>query len=253
MSAKFSPEDINALTQAVSDDLALLNALQATELEAQTLAELKFLGFPEGLGLNLGSEKATSILNHLESVVANWPDEPDSACLDDLAADFAAIYLNGQFGASPHESYWLDEDHLVMQKPMFEVRKLYQAHGMAVENWRNRADDHIVIELNFLAEIVKMTGDQNNLSVAATFLDEHLLRWVDQFAGRVASHSESDFYTGLTLLTAVYCDELRDLLAVMLDEPRPDPAEIELKMREKLKEAIKVAPPQFGPESGPTF
>ena len=252
MSAKINPEDVNALTQAVSDDLALLSALQATELEVQTLAELKNLGFPAGLGLNLRSEKATSILNHLESVVTNWPEKPDSAYLDDLAADFAAIYLNGQFGASPHESYWLDEDHLVMQKPMFEVRELYQAHGMAVENWRSRADDHIVIELNFLAEIIK-AGDQNNLNVAATFLDEHLLRWVDQFAGRVASHSESDFYTGLTLLTAVYCDELRDLLAVMLDEPRPDPAEIELKMREKQKEAIKVAPPQFGPGSGPTF
>ena len=253
MPTKNNSEALITLSHAIGDDLALLSALQATELEAQTLKELKNLGFPGGLGLNLRSEKADSILNHLHSIVKNWPDEPDSACLDDLAADFAAIYLNGQFGASPHESYWLDEDHLVMQKPMFEVRELYQAHGMEVENWRSRADDHIVIELNFLAEIIKAGKQQDNLNVAATFLDEHLLRWVDQFAGRVASHSESDFYIGLTLLTAVYCDELRDLLAEILGEPRPDPAEIETKMREKQKESIKVAPPQFGPESGPTF
>ena len=238
--------NIGILAHAISDDLVLLSALHATELEAQTLVELKHLGFPEGLGLRFTSERGATILDHLSKVIKTWPDQVDEAFLHGLAADYAAIYLNAQLGASPHESFWLDEESLVMQKPMFEVRDLYRENGMHVENWRSRADDHLVNELNFMAEIIKDDGNPAALSIVACFMDEHLLRWIDQFSDRVASHCESDFYIGLMLLTAVYCDELRDLLATILEQPRPTPEEVEARLREKQPEPIKVAPPQTG-------
>lgn len=246
MSTQLDLGMVVTLSRAISDDLVLLSALHATELEAQTLVALKDLGFPDGLGLRLISDQSATVLNHLRQVIKEWPDEADSRFLDGLAADYAAIYLNAQVGASPHESFWLDEERLVMQKPMFEVRDRYFEQGMRVENWRSRADDHIVNELNFLAEIIKLDDGLENLSVAACFLDEHLLRWVDQFAERVAAHSESDFYSGLVLLTGIYCNALRDLLAVILDQPRPDPEDIDVRMREKEADPIKVAPPQMG-------
>lgn len=251
MHAKPDPSSIAIVSQAIGDDLALLSALHATELEAQTLSELKALGFPNNLGLNLNSEPSADILNHLSRVTAQWPDQADSSYMDNLAADYAAIYLNAQIGASPHESFWLDEEHLVMQKPMFQVRDQYQRQGLCVENWRSRADDHIVNELNFLAEMVKADMGQGKLAVAASFLDEHLLRWIDEFANRVAARSESDFYSGLALLTAVYCDELRSLLEVILLQPRPSKEEIEARMNEKEPDSVKVAPPL--PGIGPSW
>lgn len=241
------------LTQAIRDDLALLSALQATELEAETLAEIKALGFPDGLGLHLKSAESIDVLNRLSELVQQWPDKADSNCLTNLAVDFAAIYLNAQTGASPHESFWIDEERLLMQKPMFEVRDRYFEQGMKVKNWRSRADDHIVNELNFLANVIEIKNDSNTLSIAARFLDEHLLRWIGQFSDRVASHSESDFYSGLALLTTAYCEELRDLLAVILNKPRPKPKEIETRMKEKYAEPIRVAPPQIGSGAGPTW
>ena len=40
---------------------------------------------------------------------------------DELAADFAAIYLTHGLSASPYESVWLDEEGLAMQGPMFQT------------------------------------------------------------------------------------------------------------------------------------
>jgi TorA maturation chaperone TorD len=49
------------------------------------------------------------------------------------------------------------------------------------------------------------------------------LRWIEEFAERVADRCSTRFYAGLALLTAAYLDELRDLLARLLDQPRPAP------------------------------
>lgn len=251
MSISYEFDELSTLSQAISQDLTLLSALHATELKAQTLLELKTLGFPEGLGLQLHSDQSAPILKHLKEVVQKWPDQADDALLDNLAADYAAIYLNSQIGSSPHESFWLDEEHLVMQKPMFEVRDKYREYGLKVDNWRSRADDNIVNELSFLAYVIQSEQPLKGFSVVAQFLDEHLLRWVGSFSERVAGFSQSDFYSGLGLLTAVYCDELRDLLASLLNEPRPSAEEIAKRMSEKEKKGpIKVAPPQFAAGPG---
>ena len=246
-------DNITTLTQAISDDLTLISALQATELEAQTLTELKKLGFPDGLGLCLRSEKSITILNHLRSVVQQWPDKTGSTLLNDLAVDFTAIYLTAQLGAAPSESYWLDEEQLVMQKPMFEVRDLYREHGFKVENWRSRADDHLINELNFLSQIIGLDPALDKLPVAANFLDEHLLRWLGEFSERVAGRCEGDFYSGLVLLTAAYCEELRDLLAIILEDPRPSREEVEARIKERAPKEDKLRLPECGSGSGPTW
>jgi hypothetical protein len=85
----------------------------------------------------------------MRTALASLPDSPDAALLDELAADFAAIYLTGAFGASPSESYWLSDDHLVCQDAMFDLRKLYAENGLAVPDWRKRPDDHLVFQLQF--------------------------------------------------------------------------------------------------------
>lgn len=244
---------INTLFHAIGEDLGLLSVLHAAELEVKTIAELKALGFPNGLGLHLKSRRSVKTLKQLSKVVQRWPDKVEIDFLHNLDAEFTAIYLSAQIGVSPQESYWLDEEQLVMQKQMFQVRELYQVHGLRVDNWRLRADDHLVNELNFLTKILGEKIYQNKLEVAARFLDDHLLQWIDQFADIVAERSESAFYRGLALLTASYCNELRDLLELILDQPRPSPDQIKMRLNESIAKAVKVAPPTFGAASGPTW
>jgi TorA maturation chaperone TorD len=74
----------------------------------------------------------------------------EPASLDELAADYAAIYLNNSLGASPYESVWLSDDHLACAAPMFELRELYAAAGLRAADWRSRFDDHFVLQLQYL-------------------------------------------------------------------------------------------------------
>jgi TorA maturation chaperone TorD len=170
--------------------------------------------------------------------------------MDALSVDFADIYLTYGLRAAPCESVWLDEDNLVMQEPMFEVRELYQRHGLSVPDWRRRPDDHLVHELQFLAHLVG-PGSEGTLSEAAAFLDEHLLLWLPDFAARVVQRCATPLYAGIAALTAAYVDELRDLLAQILEAPRPTPEEREA--RRKPRASPELLASAFVPGSAPTW
>lgn len=238
--------------EAVADDLLLLASLNGSELDAAVIGNLKALAFPRHLGLRLGSERIQPVLAELADEVASWPVHPPQALLDELAVDFAAIYLNNTLASSPQESVWLDEEGLAWQQPMFEVREIYRAHGLQAENWRIRADDHLVNELLFMAQVVRNGGrGVEGLQDVTRFLDEHLQRWLMPFAERVANRCDTRFYGMLVLLTGLYCDELRDMLARILDEPRPTPEEIEARLKpNKVAEAVPV---QFMPGMAPSW
>jgi len=56
-----------------------------------------------------------------------------------------------------------------------------------------------VLQLQFLAHLFSLDDQQETLREAARFLDEHPLRWVEQFARRVAARCQTPFYAGLSL------------------------------------------------------
>ena len=233
---------------AVAEDISLLAKLHGAELEGSMLGDLKALKFPTQLALSLKGDKILSVIAHLALEIEAWPekDTPQSL-IDDLAADYAAIYLNKTYGVSPCESVWLDEEGLVMQEPMFQVREIYKRHGLEAADWHILADDHLVNELEFIAYLMGQAAknEEGALMEAASFLDLHLLRWLGQFAERVAPRCENGFYAGLALLTDLYCEELRDLFVLILEQPRPTNEQIEEIM--KPKEDIPLVPMQYIP------
>ncbi|MEN9425628.1 MAG: hypothetical protein RL122_3011 [Pseudomonadota bacterium] len=175
---------------------------------------------------------------------------------DDLACDFADIYLHGKFHSSPQESVWLDDEELVCQQPMFEVREWYARHGLAVPNWRIMADDHLVNQLLFVAFLLEKATVENNpqlLAEAARFLDEHLLRWLLPFAQRVAQRCATAFYAELAQETAVYVEHTRDLLAETLGVPRLSHEEIEAQLRAQQLTASRPQPVKFYPGVAPSW
>lgn len=213
-----------------AEDLLVLARLHGRELEAAAIVALHNDCAGEFLGLQLTSEVAATGLTLMRQGLAELVADLNQGTLDRLAADYADIYLNYGLRASPCESVWLDEDHLTHQGPMFEVRNWYRAQGLHVEDWRKRSDDHLVNELDFLAHLLAGARQSISLAEAARFMDEHPLRWIESFAERVADRCASRFYAGLALLTAAYLDELRDLLARLVDQPRPTPEEIEARL-----------------------
>lgn len=241
--------------KTIADDIEILANLQSQELSREQIKALKEIQFPRHLGYSLTSERASHVLKAMASAVQKWPDDENKVerLLDDLAADFAAIYLNHTYNASPMESVWIDEENLAYQDSMFTIRDIYKAHGVQAENWRMRSEDHMVMQMQFIAMLLRdHSGDLATLDEIATFLDEHLLRWIGDFSERVASRCDTEFYGLITLLTAQYLDEIRDLLAEITEKPRPTAEEVEERLNSKqaVPEAV---PMQYVPGASPSW
>lgn len=238
----------------LAEDASTLAVLQDRELSPMVLAELKALNFPRNLTLLPTDEAGWMAYRMMQEVVVLLPTQANAALLDDLAADFAAIYLTGAFGASPYESYWLSDDHLLCQDAMFDMRTLYAEAGLKVPDWRMRPDDHLVFQLLFIARLLEKAGSDDDWRSLANFLDYHLLRWLPDFASRVASRCDTPFYAALALLTDVWCQQLRSLIEQHLGEPRASPAEIEERLHSQRRVEIHEAPIHFAPGgAGPSW
>ena len=231
------------LREALAEDLLGLALLHSEELDAGRLGRLREAGFPEGLALRLERAEGREAQVLCGAGLADIPDPPDGPILDILAAEYADIYLNHTFQASPCESVWIDDEGLAMQEPMFQVRGWYRRHGLTVPDWRKRTDDHLVCQLHFVALALREGTDWAEIG---RFLDEHLLRWIGGFADRVRARAATRFYAGLAILTAAWVEEFRDLVEEITGEPRPSREEIDRRMR-PVREIPVAAPGPYVP------
>lgn len=235
------------LRAALVDDLDQLIRLHDRELDAATLAALKEGSFPHGLALQpMGEAGILAYINMSAGV------RGDSS-LDDLAADFAAIYLNNSLGASPYESVWLSDDHLACAAPMFELRDLYAEAGLQAADWRSRFDDHFVLQLEYLRRI--LASSTVNPEKVANFIDEHIGYWFPDFAQRVSMQCNTPFYAALAELTHIWLIDFRKLLDEIHDLPVPTRDEMTLRINRKLVlDKAEVAPIRFMPGGqGPSW
>lgn len=241
---------LEAFRSAAAQDLAMFAVLHDAEPDADLIHRLKVSGFPQHLGLVLGTQRAQEAARILDAEIRRFPDPVDTQTLDGLAVDYANIYLINTVRAAPCESVWFDDEGLSCQRQMFQVRERYREHGLAAANWRVRPDDHLVIQLQFIAYLLDPQRSGDTLAEVARFMDEHLLRWSMRFAERVATRCNTPYFAGLAMLTATYCEELRDHLAGILGEARPSQKEIDARMRPR-REVIPAVPLKYMPGLGP--
>ena len=130
------------------------------------------------------------------------------------------------------------------------MRKYYEAHDLGVADWRKRSDDHLVLQLQFVAHLFEQHPDREGCQEIGRFLDEHSLRWISQFAEQVTARAATLFYSGLAQVTASYLDELRTVLEELLDEPRLTAEQLE--EREQADDLVQIASAPFVPGVGPT-
>jgi TorA maturation chaperone TorD len=238
--------------RAAAQDLLLLALMQDRELKKDLAFALREDCLEDFLGLRLVSDEGREALALFRRGLGDLPAALTGKTLDLLAAEYADIYLSNSFGASPCESVWVDDEGLIMQEPMFQVRKWYRSYGLEVEDWRKRTDDHLVNQLRFLAHLLDPDEGDGDLSAVAGFMDEHLLRWIHGFAARVGERCQTRLYAGIVRLTAAYVSELRDLLAEATGEPVPSTEDIDQRLRPQV--AVAVAPPgPYVPGAAPSW
>ena len=206
--------------KAVAEAVRFLLRFPDRELEADFLFELVKYPVEDWLGIEFESDTSKKAVTDLDAALSDLPTSIEQDLIDILAAEYANIYLNHNYRVSPSGSVWLTEEGLERQEPMFEARKWYKKYGLEAPDWRLRADDHIVHELQFVAFLLER-GDSKSLEDAVRFMDENVLNWVPEFGKVVAERCQQPIYGASALLIGGLVEELRDLLEEITGIARP--------------------------------
>jgi TorA maturation chaperone TorD len=194
--------------------------LMATRLAFGFLAKT-FYEEPEGSFLSCLFE---------QDLFADWPLDPtapfsrtglDLLCgfgkeweedkLDALKWDYRQLFVGpDRLKAYPWESVHLGKDHILFDEQTIAVRKLYRQFGLQVPQRRREPEDHIGLELAFMAHLCSLglaaieQGDSaalaERLNTQRDFLRDHLLRWAPAFVEAVILHADTDYYRGAAYL-----------------------------------------------------
>lgn len=129
----------------------------------------------------------------------------------DLKLDYTRLFIGlDKLPTAPWESVYFNRERLVFQEQTLQVREWYARFGLQAERINREPDDHIGLEMLFLAHLASLAlqaielGDQDLLDdllhAQRDFLYGHLLRWGLVWAKLVKRYAGTDFYRGLAYL-----------------------------------------------------
>jgi anaerobic sulfite reductase subunit A len=151
-----------------------------------------------------------------------------------LTVDYAGLFLGAwEKHVHPSESYYVTDRQLVMQQPRDDVLKLYRAMGVDKAGEFKEPEDHIALELQFMAHLCDKTNDalkrgnfggaRRYLDVQRNFLDEHLGKWVPKLASDMLKLSKHEFYRAIAKITKAFVAVDKELVAD-IEETLPVPS-----------------------------
>jgi len=199
----------------VSGLYGLLANFFATELTPELLAQLRNPEFQETfteLELDLGDEFYSRELSEFT---------------DELAVEFAGLFIGPGHFISPHESVHRVRDDGDYGKlwgaDTVAVKKFIEATGLSYQSDFGGMPDHIGAELEFMQKLeeryAQATTDQdeelaeNILSIKDRFLNEHLLTWAPDFFDKVIKKASLSFYREMAGLAKGFLEQEGELQA----------------------------------------
>lgn len=164
------------------------------------------------------------LLQGWSQVNANGLSEADFA---ELKMDFTRLFIGlDVHHTAPWESVYFNRERLVFQEQTIQVREWYARFGLQSENFGKEPDDHIGLEMLFIAHLASLALqaiEQNDetklneiLQAQQDFLSEHLLRWGPVWAKLVKQHAATDFYRGIAHLTHGALLAIAELLEIKM-------------------------------------
>jgi anaerobic sulfite reductase subunit A len=150
----------------------------------------------------------------------------------ELDVEYANLFL-GVIGKPPHpsESVYSSSEHLVMQKVRDDVLFEYRKVGVDKVNEFTEPEDHIALELQFMAYLCSKTaealvkGDSAKavdcLEIQKTFLEKHLAVWVPKLTKDILESGTVDFYRGAAKITEGFVAIDKDSIAELIENTKP--------------------------------
>lgn len=114
----------------------------------------------EALMLLLDEEKLNDHLAVLAEV-KQAVSLDEEGMLDKLKSEYTYLMLGpNTLPAPPWESVYLNEERTIFQESTLKVRRTYLEYQFLPANYPHEADDHIALELDFMAHLGKLTQER---------------------------------------------------------------------------------------------
>jgi TorA maturation chaperone TorD len=170
-------------------------------------------------------------------MLAKWcrtyqQESGENGILKELQVDYTNLFTGiGKLPVAPWESVYFNDERLVFQTQTMDVRAWYHRYGLEVLNLHQEPDDHIGLELMFVAHLAQLglaaLEAENDLEfeqvLAAQrgFLSKHLFLWVPLWCKQMLEYARTDFYRGLALVIRGALFELGRILEIPMPEGEP--------------------------------
>lgn len=143
----------------------------------------------------------------------------------ELAADFCDLFLKSdRDSALPYASVYTDKG-LLNGKPAQQMRELLGAHGVKVEQNLNEPEDHLAIQLDFLAHLAISANQiehsaqlSSALQAQSDFISQHLLTWLPAFAERCTQFDAFGLYSAAARLALAFIQQDKHCLDELFQE-----------------------------------
>ena len=205
---KLGKQEMAALARHRSNIYGFLAAVYRQEVTSDLLEKFKdpqFLGVLSDLGIKLNN---TLLKN------------PEAELLEDLAVEYARLFLGPGKHISPHESVHHQREDGQNGKlwgaSTVEIKKFIESLGLSYKPEYTGLPDHISVELEFMQQITLREeqawaeGDKNTalkcLKKEKEFIEEHMARWIPSFCEKVIQEAELPFYHEVAALTKKFIE-----------------------------------------------
>ena len=185
-----------------------LAAIYRQEVSSDLLQHLKdpqFMGVLANLGIEMNN---------------GYFKKPERELLEDLAVEYARLFLGPGKHISPHESVHHKKEGTqsgqLWGESTAEVKKIIESSGLEYKIEYTGLPDHISVELEFMQQVIlreeqAWQDDDKKTALLCQengkkFVGGHLARWVPNFCEKVIEAAESPFYREMAQLTRSFIE-----------------------------------------------
>ncbi|MEM3629734.1 MAG: molecular chaperone TorD family protein [Candidatus Bathyarchaeia archaeon] len=169
----------------------------------------KVIAEPDAADVEEGFEEIYGYLMGLD-------EEKLSKAILELAADYANLFLGigyarGKGEGIPHPSESTYTGGYLYSDVVDKLSEMYLEEGLIKSPDFKEPEDHIALELHFMAHlcrkaIISLNGEKRQdllkyLKIQKTFLAEHLLKWAPRLAEDIITHANTTFYRAIGKIT----------------------------------------------------
>jgi len=159
--------------------------------------------------------KMSGFVKKLEAKLAEVPAEGESTFMDAIKNEYTKLLVGpGKLVAYPWESVYTGSEKLLFQESTLRVRQFYRKYGYLPQAYPHVADDHISLELHFMAKLSQraqeaftqddLAATRNLLEGQKIFMKYHLLNWIPQYAENMKMSKTSHMYPQFALATDAF-------------------------------------------------